>query len=150
MSGFDLFYEFSTYYTYLVNDVIGYNENDFCMLTIAMKDGSVLLYDPVLGELRDLPKDPLNQSEEEIISEFANRLSTIAAVRGYTQSTLAEVSCLSQATISRYFRGDTTPPIHVAFRFADILRCDINDFTYRAVTDWEPVDHNKYTNPYGD
>lgn len=60
---------------------------------------------------------------------FAQYLKTLRKARGWSQEKLAQKLDTSKQVISRYERGERTPKISVAAKYAEILGVSLNDLT---------------------
>ena len=104
-------------------DEIGPNE-----LMIYCKDGSRVRYDCFNGDwFKWYPTDyDINKrSDEQIIQDFQWRLRRIMTVKCIGQARLAELSGLSQKTISNYLSGKSMPDILKLNSLARALNVDV-------------------------
>lgn len=96
-------------------------------LMIYCKDGSKVRYDDFNGDwFKWYPSDyDINKrSEEQIIQDFKWRLKRTMTMRDIGQAQLAEMSGLSQKTISNYLTGKSMPDILKLNKLARALDVD--------------------------
>lgn len=99
-------------------------------LMIYRKDGSKVLYDDFNGDwLKWYPSDyDINKrSEEQIAQDFQWRLKRTMTLRCIGQAQLAEMSGLSQKTISNYLTGKSMPDILKLNKLARALDVDVTE-----------------------
>ncbi len=63
--------------------------------------------------------------------EFARNLKRIRTDKNMLQSELAEKTGVSQKAVSSWETGKTYPSIEDAYKMAEVLGCDVNDFDDR-------------------
>lgn len=124
---------------YLINNLRCYDrdlyESAICFeevgpfeLMIYCKDGSKVRYDDFNGDwFKWYPSDyDINKrSEEQIIQDFQWRLKRTMTLRCIGQAQLAEMSGLSQKTISNYLTGKSMPDILKLNKLARALDVDV-------------------------
>lgn len=113
---------------YIYESAIRFEEVGPFELMIYCKDGSKVRYDEFNGDLfKWYPSDyDINKrSEEEIIQDFKWRLNRTMTLRCIGQAQLAEMSGLSQKTISNYLTGKNIPDILKLNKLARALDVDV-------------------------
>ena len=100
-------------------------------LIITLKDGSIFLYDDTEKSIRALPKDKDNLSEDEWRKEFGKRLRKKMNRVGISQNDLALELDITQPQVSCYVNGKVTPSFYIIDKIAKLLKCSIDDLTYR-------------------
>lgn len=68
-------------------------------------------------------------TETDWLDIFSNNLIELIRERGYTQSELAEVTGLSEATISSYINKRRIPKVPALLNLALVLDCELEDLT---------------------
>ena len=104
-------------------------------LMVYCKDGSKVRYDDFNGDwFKWYPSDyDINKrSEECIIKDFKWRLKRTMTMRGIGQAKLAEMSGISQKTISNYLNGKNMPDILKLNKLARALDVDVSEL----LRDW--------------
>ena len=99
-------------------------------LLLIMPDGTEWLYSDLHNNVRQLPKDLHNLSEEECLSEFGRRLYDIMCRDGVSQLELSEKTGISQPVLSNYMTGKTCPSFYKVDKIARALGCSVDDFRY--------------------
>lgn len=99
-------------------------------ITIRLQDGTTFLYDDIEGSIRRLPSDSGSMTKKECNREFGDRLYRMMNRKGITQLELSERTGLTQAQISNYINGKSTPSFYVVDRIAKALKCSIEYFRY--------------------
>lgn len=66
-------------------------------------------------------------SEMEWLDIFAGNLRDIMIETGFSQSSLADATGLTQATISRYLSGTQMPSVRGIVNIAYAMNCDVVD-----------------------
>ena len=99
-------------------------------LMIYCEDGSKVLYDNFNGDwFKHYPSDYdiSKRSEKHIIEDFQWRLKRLMALRCICQEQLAEMSGISQASISNYLSGKSMPDILKLNKLARALDVDMSE-----------------------
>lgn len=99
-------------------------------LLLIMPDGTEWLYSDLHRNVRRLPKDLHNLTEEECLSEFGRRLYDIMCREGVSQTELAERTGISRPVLSNYMTGKTSPSFYKVDKIARALGCSVDDFRY--------------------
>lgn len=66
-------------------------------------------------------------SELEFIEIFGDNLCEIIDESGYSQMEIADLTGISQSTISKYIRKRMMPSLRNVINLAYVLHCDIRD-----------------------
>lgn len=69
-------------------------------------------------------------TELEFIEDFMKNLENLMYRQGISQNRLAEESGISQATISRYLKGERMPTLKAVINICCVLECDIDELVY--------------------
>lgn len=130
MSNTRMIENFKVQFPYVYNDMEHcYAIGDWEMV-VQLSDGRAILYDDLDKTIRNLPRDRYRMSEDESRSEFGFRLSKLMYRKGITQMELAERAGLTQAQLSKYITGKTTPSFYTVDKIAKALDCSIDTFRY--------------------
>jgi DNA-binding XRE family transcriptional regulator len=97
-------------------------------LCVVLNNGSKVLYDDTCKSLRLIPKDPNAISEIECKSEYGKRLYSIMKSQGIPQHALAEMTGVTQMSISNYITGKSSPSWYVADKIARALNVSMESF----------------------
>lgn len=114
----------------MVKDAIGIREYRGGELLLIMPDGTEWLYSDLHSNVRQVPTDLHNLSEEECLSEFGRRLYDIMCREGISQLELSERTGITQPLISNYMSGKTCPSFYKVDKIARALGCSVDDFRY--------------------
>lgn len=126
----DISQNFNLYFKYLADKVIDITVVDDWTLHVKLNDGSSVIYDDMLHTIRNLPQNSNAMTEQECRVEFGCRLRKILLHRGMSQSDLCMRAGITNAQLSNYINGKTTPTFYVVDKIAKALDCSIDDFTY--------------------
>lgn len=102
------------------------------ILTGVTNDGRKVMYNSFTNDLRIIPYDPENMTDEEYRSEFGFRLRNLMTREGINQTELAARTGVSQTTISGYLNAKKMPSYGSAAKIARVLNCSLDDFVYRG------------------
>lgn len=125
-----VFENFKARFPYIADKSVSYKLTSNHDMSIKLVDGDIFLYDDIDGSIRRLPMDSDNLTEYECRKEFSDRLYKMMARRGITQSTLSEMTGLTQAQISKYINCKSTPNFYTVDRIAKALGCSADYFRY--------------------
>ena len=114
----------------MVEEAIAIREYRGGELLLVMPDGTEWLYSDLHRNVRQLPKDLHNLSEEECLSEFGRRLYDIMCREGINQMALSEITGIPQPVLSNYMSGRTCPSFYKVDKIARALGCSVDDFRY--------------------
>lgn len=120
-----MFEKFKEYNPILAGRVVEYERAGSNSIKLTLRDGAVLLYHYLMNSYRRLVEYEF--TEEGCRTEVSYRLAELMADNGVDQKELAEISGLSEATISNYINRKTTPNLHAARVLARALNCSVND-----------------------
>ena len=113
---------------YIYESAIRFEEIGPFELMVYCKDGSKVRYDDFNGDwFKWYPSDyDINKrSDEKIIQDFQWRLRRTMTLKCIGQAKLAEMSGISQKTISNYLNGKNMPDILKLNRLARALDVDV-------------------------
>lgn len=68
--------------------------------------------------------------KDEYAKAFGEHLKSLLEEKGMTQAELARRTGLTEASVSRYIKGERTPRILQAYRMALIIGVDMNTLIY--------------------
>ena len=114
--------------SWLIEKAIRFEEVGPFELMVYCKDGSKVLYDSFNGDwfkYYSVDYDINKRSEEQIAKDFQWRLKRTMTLRCIGQAQLAEMSGLSQKTISNYLTGKSMPDILKLNKLARALDVDV-------------------------
>lgn len=114
----------------MVKEAIDIQEYRGGELLLIMPDGTKWLYSDLHSNVRQMPTDLYNLSEEECLSEFGRRLYDIMCRDGVSQSDLSEMTRIPQPILSNYITGKTSPSFYKVDKIARALGCSVDDFRY--------------------
>ena len=118
---------------YVKGEVKSWFTNEHAELFAELNDGSAYRYDYIAKTFRwaDSIEVFLNkpQDEHEWRKNFARRLYKKMVMKGITQDVLAWKTGISQATLSKYLSGATTPSVYKCREIAEVLGCNMYDLT---------------------
>lgn len=104
-------------------------------LIATLDDGTKLAYYDPECSVRILPNINLGMrvedADKELREYFGYRLERVMWYRNMSQKELSQRLGISQAQVSRYVRGKSTPSFGVIHMIAKILDCSISDLLYK-------------------
>lgn len=115
---------------WLMDDAIRFEEIGPHELMIYCEDGSRVHYDCFNGDWfkwYSTDYDVNKRSDEKIIQDFQWRLRRTMTLKCIGQAQLAEMSGISQATISNYLTGKSMPDILKLNKLARALNVDVSE-----------------------
>ena len=122
--------DFNKWLPSIARHAISYHEGYRAELIIELDDGDWISYDGFNRTVRNLPFDSNDMSEIEFRREFGIRLSDIMWHKGVSETRLAELTGISQVSISNYITGKTTPSFYIVDKIAKVLGCSTEAFRY--------------------
>lgn len=128
--GEKMFNNFTMRFPFIAEKAVEYCESSEYDITVRLEDGSIFLYDDMEGSIRKLPSDSASLTKEECDREFGERLMKMMRRKSITQAELSERTGLSQAQVSNYINGRTTPSFYIADKIAKALGCSTEYFRY--------------------
>lgn len=112
-------------YPSLARQVVSWEEKGRSSILATLEDGSVVEYNELLDCIRNVV--PYDATEESCKREFSHNLMVKMEEKGFNQIYLAEVSGVSQQSISDYIHRKKLPTIFIADKLARALRCDVSE-----------------------
>lgn len=98
-------------------------------IRIDLDDGKQYDYDSRLKILMPVYAGHGESDDDAIIKEFVLNIFVEMKTRGVSQEDLADMTGISQATISRYTNGDSVPDLTALRKIARALGCSVSDLT---------------------
>lgn len=98
-------------------------------IRIDLDDGKQYDYDSRLKILMPVYAGHGESDDDAIIKEFVLNIFVEMKTRGVSQEDLADMTGISQATISRYTNGDSVPDLIALRKIARALGCSVSDLT---------------------
>ena len=98
-------------------------------IRIDLDDGKQYDYDSRLKILMPVYTGHGESNNDTIIKEFVLNMFVEMKTRGVSQEDLADMTGISQATISRYTNGDSVPDLIALRKIARALGCSVADLT---------------------
>lgn len=96
-------------------------------IRIDLDDGKQYDYDSRLKILMPVYTGHGESNNDAIIKEFVLNIFVEMRTRGVSQEDLADMTGISQATISRYTNGDSVPDLIALRKIARALGCSVSD-----------------------
>lgn len=96
-------------------------------IRIDLDDGKQYDYDSRLKILMPVYTGHGESNNDAIIKEFVLNIFVEMKTRGVSQEDLADMTGISQATISRYTNGDSVPDLIALRKIARALGCSVSD-----------------------
>lgn len=121
----DIISNFKIYFPSIAAQMVSGYLTDDNSLVAELKDGSKVIFNDKLCSVRNVIE--YQGTEEDWKREFANRLATVMEEKGFDQSYLAEVSGISQVSISNYIQRKVIPSGYIVDKLARALDCHITD-----------------------
>lgn len=119
------------YYSNIAKELEEYSV-DGVELTGVLYDGTRVLYNYLTNNVRYLPIDPDNMTEDEYRNEFAYRVRDAMIRAGINQTELADRTGISQPSLSGYLSGRKTASYVNAAKIARALGCSMDDFVFKG------------------
>ena len=99
-------------------------------ITVKLNDGQLFTYNSTLKGVRFIRRsEDKGLSESELRDEFRDRLYKTMLSKGISQLELAEMTGISNVTISNYFNGKSIPSLYNVSLLARALECSISELT---------------------
>lgn len=127
--------DFKIHYPLYGDQIDSYWENSPYELYIRFEDGKTLIYDSIDKTIRHLPINSSNITEQERRHEFGIRLRRMMLYKGITQEDLSKMTGITQAMISRYMTGQSSPSFSNVDKICKALRCSMDRLRYTDVLD---------------
>lgn len=119
------------YYSNIARELKEYRVDGVELIGI-LYDGSRVLYNYLTGNVRYLPNDPDDMTDDEIRSEFSYRVKNAMLRAGINQVELANRTGIPQPMLSGYLNGRVMPSYGKAAKIARALNCSMDDFVFKG------------------
>lgn len=124
--------QFENYYPSLYQRTVDWWANGRISIAVKLDDGTIYDYDPVDDSLRRTCDKPF--ADDDILRKaFGSNLQKMIPFSGLSKGELAEKAGITNAMLSRYIRGNSTPSVVIASKIANALNCSLDelfDHTY--------------------
>ena len=123
---------FKLYFPYVADGVVEMRvdpHDPYCLIA-TYDDDSSLLYNDMDHTIRNLPHHKNAMSKTETLSEFGIRLRKIMFRKNISQLELADMTKISNVTLSKYMNGQTMPSLYALDKIAKALGCSVDEFRY--------------------
>lgn len=127
---FKMINEFISHYPSYQTKINAYREISPYELCIRLNDDTRLIYDTTDKTIRFLPRDSNSMTEQERRHEFGIRLRRLMWYEGMTQEKLSDVTGITQAMISRYLTGHSSPSFSNVDKICKALGCSMDRLRY--------------------
>lgn len=131
--GQHLFNDMRVYCSFLTDDVVDWKMTGPNELIVSLNDGSRVRYDAITHRYTTLGKHVASEddgefmTEEECRYEFGRRLRQCMRERAMSQTTLSELTDISQVMMSKYINGRALPGYYNISKIARALRCPVSE-----------------------
>lgn len=122
--------EFKLHFPVIWKRVVNYWTNDPYDLYVELDDGMVLIFDSIEKTIRRLPQDSNSMTEQECVKEFGTRLRKLIYRKGFTQEDLSKATGISQAALSYYITGKSSPSFSKVDKICKALDCSMDCLRY--------------------
>lgn len=119
---------FETYYPNLYARAVDWWATGRMSIAVKLNDGVVYDYDSLDDSIRRISGRECVSDESDFRKTFGSNLQKMLPVSGLTKGELAEKVGITNAMLSRYIRGNSTPSIFVANKIANVLNCRLDAF----------------------
>ena len=121
----EIYQNFKTYYPFLDTAGVSWYPNGPNSIIAELSDGSILEYNDRLRSFRTVLE--FDGTEESWKREFSSKLMKLMSDVGFDQTSLSEISGISQVSISKYLHRKAIPNCYTASKLAQALGCDVSD-----------------------
>lgn len=118
--------QFELYYPTLYKQAVDWWSSGRMSIAVKLNDGSVFEYDYVENTIRRIQNDA-DLDDTRMTKSFGQNLQKHIPFSGMTHGQLAEKLGITNAMLSRYIHGNSSPSVVKAFRIAKTLGCTIDE-----------------------
>lgn len=126
-----VFEKLEMYHSNISSKLEEYEVNGSVLIGV-MNNGRKVQYDSLRDNVRYLPDDPINMTDEEYKAEFAHRVRYAMLKEGINQLELANLSGVPQGVLSGYLSGKNMPSLSNIAKIATALHCSADEFIYKG------------------
>lgn len=119
--------QFENYYPYLYKQAIDWWPSGRLCITVKLNDGELFEFDSVGNTIRKVKTDNDVRDVENLRKDIGRNLQKMISTRSIPQSQIAERVGISEAMLSRYLHGTSTPGIDKLINLAAVLGCRTSD-----------------------
>lgn len=124
--------QFEIYYPSLYEQTVDWWATGRLSIAVKLDDGSIYDYDPMDNSFRHACDEPF-VDDDVLRKAFGANLQKMIPFSGLSKGELAEKAGITNAMLSRYIRGNSTPSVVIASKLASALNCSLDelfDHTY--------------------
>lgn len=120
--------QFEMYYPNLHEKAVDWKPSGRTSVIVKILDGCMYEYDSMDNSIRQIRTNTY-PIEDDILTrkEFGMNLQKMIPLSGLNKSELAEKVGITNAMLSRYIRGNSTPNVVTARKLANALGCTIDE-----------------------
>lgn len=122
--------DFKMNWKWLADEIEDYRPRGDHTIRIYMKDGSQITYNGLNHSARfDRERTASEITDNYCRTDFSSKLRDYMDRRGFDQISLAQRSGLSQGSIGKYLRKESTPTLTAVYKLARALECTVGELT---------------------
>ena len=118
---------FENYYPYWYKDLVDWWPSGRTSITVKLRDGSMLDYNPYDETVRTLQPNNYEKDVESLRKDIGHNIKKIIQTRGMPQGDIAKRCGITDAMLSRYIHGTSLPSIDKVHALAAVLDCRVID-----------------------
>lgn len=120
--------QFETYYPRLCDRTIDWWASGRMSITVKLDNGVLYDYDPMDNSIRQVYVGDVGEADETVFrKDFGANLQKMIPYSGLSKSELAAKVGITNAMLSRYIRGNSTPSVTIAYKIARALGCLVDE-----------------------
>lgn len=119
--------QFELYYPKLYERAVDWRSSGPISVIVELSDGTAYDYDPMDNSIRQVINNGFYADDDMSRRAFGANLQKMIPYSGLNKSEFAEKVGITNAMLSRYIRGNSTPSVLTARKIAIALGCTVEE-----------------------
>lgn len=119
--------QFELYYTRLFQHTVDWWPSGRLCITVKLDDGLMFEFDSYDNSIRKVQANNNVNDVDTLRRNIGYNIQKAIQTRGMPQNDVADKSGVTQAMLSRYIHGKSTPSIDKLYCIANVLGCRVSD-----------------------
>lgn len=119
--------QFEMYYPKMYERAVDWRSSGPISVAVELSDGTVYDYDPMDNSIRQIINNGFHEDDNVSRRAFGANLQKMIPYSGLNKSEFAEKVGITNAMLSRYIRGNSTPSVLTARKIAIALGCTVEE-----------------------
>ena len=119
--------QFELYYTSLFEHTVDWWPSGRLCITVKLDDGLMFEFDSHDNSIRRIRVNDYSRDVDSLRKDIGYNIQKAIQTKGMPQNDVAEKSGITQAMLSRYIHGKSTPSVDKLCCIASVLGCRVSD-----------------------